>query len=243
MADRLPTRAERFARVRARADSKAPPPTPLATKPVARPPRRPRHRPPRAPTTAPAPLALPDHLVPMTWEALFAGGLEIRLARRGKKSIQAVTRAHARDVRAAARLVARLPAERDFERRKAWELHRHARSTLPSAETAREALIAAARVFPRTAEVFAGYAAAEADRFAATWLRRLMAAPNTLAALGHLDRPRRPAGYVNQGLRQFVDDMTADPDRRGFPGDVPAALRVAAACGVVPVGRKSQSRP
>jgi hypothetical protein len=237
MDDRYPTPAERFQRVLAK---HAPP---VAAAPPAPPPptRRPRFvRPPKA--TPPESPILDEDRDPPTWEALFAWGLRLRLARRKGRSARVVTSEHRRRAKRAASLVAPLPGEGRHARRKAGELVLRAWSTLPVAERTRLAMVAAVRQLQRALSDYARHAVDSDDRTAVTLFSILMNHPDAESAITKLEnRPKRRQGFVDQGLRKFIKDMTEDPDRRGFPGGVAAAKDVAAACGVDPVGPRRRA--
>jgi hypothetical protein len=162
-----------------------------------------------------------------SWDALFANGLPLRLAR-GETEAE-----HEARVRLAWPIVKRLRNDGKHERRKAWELIRRAYSRLPEATTRREELTDAAQALGAAASAYARFAADENDQEAVRLVRDFLADPIVAGVLEALARPRPRPGHRDPGLRKFRVDTVAP--RGGFRADAEAEA-VAAACGVLRVG-------
>ncbi len=181
----------------------------------------------------PQSLIAPEGRTP-TWDALQAEGLSIRLERKAKDDPESIKRDHRRQVRRAAPIVASLPDVGEHERRKAWELGRRAKSTLPAAQLTRRKFTATARAFREAAGRYAPYAVDAPEQEAVSLVLQFMTIPMIETLFADLDaRPVRRPGYVDQGLRRFRID-TVRP--RGAFADDATAERVAASLGVFPVG-------
>jgi hypothetical protein len=157
------------------------------------------------------------------------------LQRRGDTPEASVSRKHRQAVKVAARTVRALPNEGREVRKKSWELLRRAWSTLPEADVRRRALVEAAREFQRAADSLAEYVILQ-DAEDLGLLRAVIRDRNLQAAIDRLDRPPRRPGYVEQGRRRFIDDLTTMP--AGFPNDAHRAAILVDALGVRAVGRQ-----